>query len=175
MHYARTGWLTLAIIPTPIAFILLVLSDSKTILFAATGLIGLSSGFVFSATVSITSELFGPNRAGVNHNILITNIPLGSLLYSLLAAQIYENNIGNYNHVVVSRDGSMVCMGRDCYRGTFVWWFWISLLGLSSSSLLSLRTVATYNRLDKQKQTTRTTLLKSFSSYEEKRNYDTIS
>ncbi|KAL8542458.1 hypothetical protein ACS0TY_003354 [Phlomoides rotata] len=167
MHYARTGWLTLAIVPAPIAFILLVLSDSKTTLLAATGLIGLSSGFVFSAAVSITSELFGPNTAGVNHNILITNIPLGSLLYSVLAALIYEANIGNYNKVV-SGDEPTVCMGRDCYRQTFVLWFWISLLGLSSSSLLSLRTVATYNRLEKPKQRTQTTVLKSFSSYEEK-------
>lgn len=164
MYYKRTGWLTLAIVPTPIAFFLLVLSDSKTTLLAATGLIGLSSGFVFSAAVSITSELFGPNRAGVNHNILITNIPLGSLLYSLLAALVYEDNIEN----IVSGDESMVCLGRDCYSQTFVWWFWISLLGLSSSSLLSLRTVATYNHLDKQKERNPTTLLKSFSSYEEK-------
>lgn len=165
MYYARTGWLALALVPTPIAFLLLVLSDSKATLIAATGLIGLSSGFVFSAAVSITSELFGPNRAGVNHNILITNIPIGSLLYSLLAALVYEANIGNSNKVV-SRDGSMVCIGRDCYHETFVWWWWISMLGLTSSSLLSLRTKATYNRLEKQKHRTQTTLLKSFSSYD---------
>ncbi|KAK6143095.1 hypothetical protein DH2020_023443 [Rehmannia glutinosa] len=165
MHYARTGWLALALIPTPIAFLLLVSSDSKAILFTATALIGLSSGFVFSAAVSITSELFGPNRAGVNHNILITNIPLGSLLYSLLAALAYEANIGNSDKVV-SRDGSMVCIGRDCYYETFVRWSWISLLGLTSTSLLFLRTKGTYNRLEKQKHTTEITLLKSFSSYD---------
>ncbi|KAL0346438.1 UNVERIFIED_CONTAM: protein NUCLEAR FUSION defective [Sesamum calycinum] len=76
-------------------------------LTTATALIGLSSGFVFSAAVSITAELFGPNSAGVNHNILITNIPLGSLVYSLLAALIYEANIGNSGEVV-SQDGSKI-------------------------------------------------------------------
>ncbi|PIN04287.1 hypothetical protein CDL12_23173 [Handroanthus impetiginosus] len=164
INYARTGWLALALIPTPTAFLLLVSSNTKATLIAATALIGLSSGFVFSAAVSITSELFGPNRAGVNHNILITNIPLGSLLYSLLAALIYEANIENSNKVV-SRDGSMVCIGTDCYHQTFVWWFCISLLGVISSLLLFRRSKGTSNRLDKQKHRTQTMLLKSFSSY----------
>ncbi|KAK4416149.1 protein NUCLEAR FUSION defective [Sesamum alatum] len=105
MYYARTGWLALALVPTQAAFLLLVSSDSKAALTTATAMIGLSSGFVFSAAVSITAELFGPNRAGVNHNVLITNIPLGSLGYSLLAALIYEANIGNSDEVV-SKDGS---------------------------------------------------------------------
>lgn len=166
MYYARTEWLALALVPTPIAFLLLVLSDSKAILLTATALIGLSSGFIFSAAVSITSELFGPNRAGVNHNILITNIPIGSLLYSLLAALVYEANIGNSNKIATS-DGSMVCIGRDCYHETFLWWWLISLLGLTSSSLLSLRTKATYNRLEKHKYRTRNTSMKSFPSYGE--------
>ncbi|XP_012831420.1 PREDICTED: protein NUCLEAR FUSION DEFECTIVE 4-like [Erythranthe guttata] len=168
IYYARTGWLALALIPTPFAFLLLVFSDSKATLVTATAMIGLSSGFVFSAAVSITSELFGPNRAGVNHNILITNIPIGSLLYSLLAALIYEANIGNSDKIAATRDGSTVCVGRDCYRDTFVWWWLISLLGFVSSSLLFLRTKATYKRMEKhQKHSTQTTLLKSFSSYDE--------
>ncbi|KAK4379590.1 hypothetical protein RND71_001452 [Anisodus tanguticus] len=77
----------------------------KAALSIATALVGLSSGFVFSVAVSITSELFGPNSAGVNHNILITNIPLGSLLYGLLAALVYEANLGKPNQVLVL-DGS---------------------------------------------------------------------
>ncbi|KAK4372267.1 hypothetical protein RND71_007651 [Anisodus tanguticus] len=97
MYYARTTWLAFALIPTPLAFFLLVLSGSKAALSAATTLVGLSSGFVFSAAISITSELFGPNSAGVDHNILITNIPLGSLLYGLLAALVYEANLGKPN------------------------------------------------------------------------------
>ncbi|KAG8363535.1 hypothetical protein BUALT_Bualt19G0032500 [Buddleja alternifolia] len=165
INYCRTGWLALALIPTPIAFLLLVSSGSKATLITATTLIGLSSGFVFSTAVSITSELFGPNRAGINHNILITNIPLGSLLYSHLAALVYEANIGNSNKVV-SRDGSMVCMGRNCYYETFVWWSLTSLLGLASSSLLYFRTKTTYDRLEKRKHRTHVTVLKSFSYYD---------
>ncbi|KAL2251320.1 UNVERIFIED_CONTAM: Protein NUCLEAR FUSION DEFECTIVE 4 [Sesamum indicum] len=107
MYYARTGWLASALVPTQVAFLLLVSSDSKAALTTATALIGLSSGFVYSAAVSITAELFGPNSAGVNHNILITNIPLGSLVYSHLAALVYEANIGKSDKVV-SQDGSKI-------------------------------------------------------------------
>ncbi|CAA3010127.1 Hypothetical predicted protein [Olea europaea subsp. europaea] len=156
--YARTGWLALALIPTTIAFFLLSLSGSKIALIAATALIGLSSGFVFSVAVSITSELFGPNSVGVNHNILITNIPLGSILYGLLAALVYEGNIGNSQEAVL-KDGRMVCMGRNCYFDTFVWWGFISLFGLASSSLLFLRTKAGYERSTKCKQKTSFELL----------------
>ncbi|KAJ8573493.1 hypothetical protein K7X08_010004 [Anisodus acutangulus] len=144
MYYARTSWLAFALIPTPLAFFLLVLSGSKAALSIATALVGLSSGFVFSAAVSITSELFGPNSAGVNHNILITNIPLGSLLYGLLAALVYEANLGKPNQVLVL-DGSKVCMGRNCYIQTFIWWGCISLFGVASSFLLFLRTKAAYD------------------------------
>ncbi|CAN4126086.1 unnamed protein product [Withania somnifera] len=150
MYYARTAWLAFALTPTPLAFFLLVLSGSKAALSVATALVGLSSGFVFSAAASITSELFGPKSAGVNHNILITNIPLGSLLYGLLAALVYEANLVKPNQVLVS-DGSKVCMGRNCYIQTFMWWGSISLLGLATSLLLFLRTKAAYDSQERSR------------------------
>ncbi|XP_058219987.1 protein NUCLEAR FUSION DEFECTIVE 4-like isoform X1 [Rhododendron vialii] len=148
VYFARTGWFALAIVPTPIAFLLLAISGSETALTAATALIGLSSGFVFAAAVSITSELFGPNSAGVNHNILITNIPLGSILYGLVAALVYDANIQSSNRVVIVGD-SMVCMGRKCYFDTFLLWGSMSLLGLVCSGLLFLRTRHAYDRLER--------------------------
>ncbi|KAA8515752.1 hypothetical protein F0562_018637 [Nyssa sinensis] len=150
VYFARTGWFALALVPTPMAFLWLALSGSQTALSAATSMIGLSSGFVFSAAVSITSELFGPNSAGVNHNILITNIPIGSILYGLLAAIVYDANIRSSKEVVFM-GGSMVCMGRGCYFETFVWWGCISLLGLASSFLLFLRTKTAYDRFERNR------------------------
>ncbi|KAL0008312.1 hypothetical protein SO802_009814 [Lithocarpus litseifolius] len=112
IYFARTGWLAVALVPTPIAFFLLASSGSEAVLRAGTGLIGLSSGFLFSAAVSITSELFGPNSAGINHNILITNIPIGSLLYGLLAALVYDSNAGGS---ALSRflGETLVCMDEN--------------------------------------------------------------
>ncbi|XP_057488538.1 protein NUCLEAR FUSION DEFECTIVE 4-like [Actinidia eriantha] len=146
--FARTGWFAVAIVPTPIAFLLLALSGVEAALTAATAMIGLSSGFVFAAAVSITSELFGPNSAGVNHNIIITNIPLGSVLYGLVAALVYDANIESSNGAVLGGD-SMVCMGRKCYFDTFVLWGFMSLLGLASSFLLFLRTRHAYDHLER--------------------------
>lgn len=132
------------------ALYLLVLSGSNAALILATALIALSSGFVFSTAVSITSELFGPNSAGVNHNILITSIPLGSLLYGLLAALLYETNLGKTNHSTLS-NGSKVCMGRKCYTETFMLWGCISMFGLVASVLLYLRTRTAYERVERNR------------------------
>ncbi|KAB2071620.1 hypothetical protein ES319_A08G234800v1 [Gossypium barbadense] len=144
VNFARTGWLAVALVPTPIAFFLLAVSGSEVVLHASTAMIGLSSGFVFSAAVSITSELFGPNSAGINHNILITNIPIGSLLYGLLAALVYDSNVTSSVDKIVLQE-AIVCMGRDCYMQTFICWGCISLLGLISSFLLFLRTRPAYD------------------------------
>ncbi|KAG6504176.1 protein NUCLEAR FUSION DEFECTIVE 4-like [Zingiber officinale] len=146
IHFPRTGWLAVAVVPLPVAFFLLAESGDMDALLAGTALIGLSSGFIFSAAVSVTSELFGPNGLGVNHNILITNIPLGSLLYGLLAALIYDANGKTMAPVVLLRDGMVVCMGRKCYAKTFLWWACISLVSLASSLVLYFRTKALYRR-----------------------------
>ena len=151
MYFARTGWLAVALVPTPLAFFWLALSGSKIALHAGTGLIGLSSGFVFAAAVSITSELFGPNSTGVNHNILITNIPLGSLLYGLLAALVYDSNIESSKQKVLIGE-AMVCMGRQCYQQTFFWWGCISLLGLAGSFSLFLRTRPAYDHFERNRK-----------------------
>ncbi|KAI3919402.1 hypothetical protein MKW92_023123 [Papaver armeniacum] len=138
LHFARTGWLAIALLPTPIAFFLLTASSSERALEAGTALIGLSS------------ELFGPNSMGVNHNILITNIPIGSLAYGLLAAVVYDSNVKSAGLTIMEVvDGVSICMGRQCYLQTFFWWGVISLFGLSSSSLLFLRTKPAYDRFEK--------------------------
>lgn len=158
MYFARTGWLTLALMPTPIAFFLLAASGNVTALQVSTALIGLSSGFIFAAAVSITSELFGPNSVGVNHNILITNIPIGSLFYGILAAIVYDANadgskIGSFLRMLgIFSTDSVVCMGRNCYFLTFVWWGCISVLGLACSFLLFLRTRPAYDRFEENRK-----------------------
>ncbi|KAL9230741.1 hypothetical protein vseg_006054 [Gypsophila vaccaria] len=146
--FARTGWLALALTPTPIAFFLLSASGSALALKTGTALIGLSSGFIFAAAVSITSDLFGPSSVGVNHNILITNIPIGSLLYGFLAALVYDANSGPTREIVMVTDDALVCMGRRCYHTTFVLWGCLSVVGFVSSVVLFLRTRRAYERFE---------------------------
>ncbi|KAL9268519.1 NUCLEAR FUSION DEFECTIVE 4-like protein [Drosera capensis] len=149
IYFARTGWLAIALIPTPIAFFLLAGSGSSVALHTGTALIGLSSGFIFAAAVSITSELFGPKSVGVNHNILITNIPIGSFLYGLLAAVVYDANTSTSDGIIEMTTDSMVCYGRNCYFLTFVWWGCTSLVGLASSILLFMRTRPAYDTFER--------------------------
>ncbi|KAL0546938.1 hypothetical protein IC582_016857 [Cucumis melo] len=143
LYFARTGWLSIALIPTPIAFFLLSASSTEMSVYIGTALIGLSSGFIFAAAVSITAELFGPNSLGVNHNILITNIPIGSLLYGMLAAVVYDSQGRSSDN-----GEAIVCMGRRCYFLTFVFCGCISVVGLVSSVLLFLRTRHAYDRFE---------------------------
>lgn len=132
---------------------MLAASGTSLALHTGTALIGLSSGFIFAAAVSVTSELFGPNSVGVNHNILITNIPIGSLLYGFLAALVYDANAESTPGNFTTSD-SVVCMGRQCYFWTFVWWGCISVLGLGSSVLLFLRTKHAYEHFEKHRMST---------------------
>ncbi|XP_027360180.1 protein NUCLEAR FUSION DEFECTIVE 4-like isoform X2 [Abrus precatorius] len=155
-YFARTGWLAIALIPTPIAFILLASSDSAVTLNIGTALIGLSSGFIFAAAVAVTSELFGPNSVSVNHNILITNIPIGSLLYGFLAAVVYDANAQPAPGGLMAE--SLVCMGRHCYFWTFVWWGGMSVLGLTSSVLLFLRTKHAYDHFESHRISAQSTV-----------------
>ncbi|CAK8561868.1 unnamed protein product [Lathyrus sativus] len=152
-YFARTGWLSIALIPTPIAFFLLAASDSSLALYTGTALIGMSSGFIFAAAVSVTSELFGPNSVGVNHNIMITNIPIGSLLYGFLAALVYDANARSTPGNTIMSD-SVVCMGRQCYFWTFIWWGCTSVLGLCASVLLFLRTKHAYEHFEEHRTST---------------------
>ncbi|XP_077234803.1 protein NUCLEAR FUSION DEFECTIVE 4-like isoform X2 [Tasmannia lanceolata] len=146
VYFARTGWLAIALTPTPIAFLLLATTTGSLTLQASTALVGLSSGFIFAAAVSVTSELFGPNSMGVNHNIVITNIPIGSLLYGSLAAVIYDAH--GKSSLTTSYE-TVVCTGKQCYMDTFVLWGCISMAGLVTSVVLFLRTKPVYDRFER--------------------------
>jgi hypothetical protein len=46
---------------------------------------------------------------------------------------------------------SIVCIGRDCYFKTFVFWGCLSILGVVSSLSLYIRTKPVYHRLEQDK------------------------
>ncbi|KAJ4734022.1 hypothetical protein LUZ62_014599 [Rhynchospora pubera] len=154
MNFARTGWLALALLPTPVGLFLLGKIGSKEALYTGTSLIGLSSGFIFAAAVSVTSELFGANSIGVNHNILITNIPIGSLLYGQIAALVYDSNGTRYGvrGLVTVHDSMVLCMGKECYAVTFLIWGSIACVGFLCSVILFLRTRSAYAEAARRRQ-----------------------
>ncbi|KAK4412431.1 protein NUCLEAR FUSION defective [Sesamum alatum] len=92
------------------AFFLLVVSGRELALYMSTAVIGVCTGAITSISVSATTELFGEKNFGVNHNILVSNIPMGSFLFGDLAALLYR------------RRGGENCMGEKCYQTTFIIW-----------------------------------------------------
>lgn len=115
--------------PTAGAFFLL-LNPTNLSLYISTAIIGVCTGAITSMSVSITTELFGTKNFGVNHNIVVANIPIGSFLFGYLAALVYHNQA----------DAAGQCIGVLCYQNTFILWGSLCLLGTLLAFLLYIRT-----------------------------------
>ncbi|KAF5751240.1 protein NUCLEAR FUSION DEFECTIVE 4-like [Tripterygium wilfordii] len=117
-----------------IAFFLL-LSKTSLALYISTAVIGLSTGAITTLSVSTTTELFGTERFSINHNIVIANIPIGSLLFGYSAAVIYHKHA----------NGAGKCLGMDCYAHTFIIWGCLCFLGTLLALALHFRTREFYS------------------------------
>ncbi|KAK3024368.1 hypothetical protein RJ639_043272, partial [Escallonia herrerae] len=109
---SRPASIAMMMAPLSASFFLL-LNPTSLSLHISTATIGICTGAITSISVSTTTELFGAKNFGVNHNILVMNIPLGSFLFGDLAALLYR------------REGSGAdgkCMGTKCYQTTFIIW-----------------------------------------------------
>ncbi|KAG1338111.1 protein NUCLEAR FUSION DEFECTIVE 4 [Cocos nucifera] len=127
---SRPASMLLLMIPMAATFFLL-LNPTNPCLFIGTAIIGMCSGAMTSLAVSVTSELFGTVHFGVNHNILIANIPLGSFLFGYIAAFIYDKEGGG---------GHGPCIGTRCYHKTFIIWGIFCSFGTILSFVLYIRT-----------------------------------
>ncbi|XP_066312809.1 protein NUCLEAR FUSION DEFECTIVE 4-like [Miscanthus floridulus] len=109
---SRTGSMASLMAPMSGAFFLL-LNSSDLFLYLSTAVIGTCTGAITSVAVSATSELFGTKNFGVNHNVVVSNIPVGSLCFGYFAAYLYQRG---------ARGSTHQCIGAACYRETFVVW-----------------------------------------------------
>uniref|UniRef100_A0A0D9V7A9 Uncharacterized protein n=1 Tax=Leersia perrieri TaxID=77586 RepID=A0A0D9V7A9_9ORYZ len=110
---SRTGSMATLMAPMAGAFFLL-LNQRDFFLYLATAVIGTCTGAITSVAVSATSELFGAKNFGVNHNVVVANIPVGSLCFGYFAAFLYQREAG--------ARGTATCSGAGCYRETFAIW-----------------------------------------------------
>ncbi|XP_065621988.1 LOW QUALITY PROTEIN: protein NUCLEAR FUSION DEFECTIVE 4-like [Quercus suber] len=122
--------------PMAISFFLLLSSDNIS-LFISIAIIGTCTGAITSIAVSITAELYGTKNFSVNHNVVVANIPLGSLIFGNLAAFVYHKE-GN---------GDGKCMGMECYRSTSIIWGSLCSLGIFIALVLYARTRKFYSQL----------------------------
>ncbi|KAM7277657.1 hypothetical protein ACFE04_004791 [Oxalis oulophora] len=108
----------------------LLLNASNFYLHVCTGIIGFCTGVITTVSVSTTTELFGTKKFGVNHNIVVANIPLGSFLFGYAAAVIYRKE----------GDGLGKCMGMACYKKTLIIWGSLCFIGVFFAFSLYVRT-----------------------------------
>ncbi|CAK7356971.1 unnamed protein product [Dovyalis caffra] len=135
----RTLWMTCAHIIMAVTFILFALALDG-ILYAATALLGISYGILYSVMVPTASELFGLRHFGVIYNFMLLGNPVGALLFSgLLAGYVYDAE--------AARQGSSTCLGPDCFKVTFLALAGVCGLGTILSIILTVRVRPVYQML----------------------------
>ncbi|KAF5455457.1 hypothetical protein F2P56_025030 [Juglans regia] len=117
-------------------FLLIVPSNITILLYISTAIIGVCAGAISSVGVCITADLFGREQFSRNHNVVIANIPVGSLTFGCMAAFLYRRE-GN---------GDVICMGMKCYRTTFVIWGSLCAFGTLLACGLYARTRELYTQ-----------------------------
>ncbi|CAN6350697.1 unnamed protein product [Urochloa humidicola] len=129
---SRTGSMAALMAPMSGAFFLL-LHPRHMSLYASTAVVGTCTGAITSVAASATNELFGTKNFGVNHNVVVANIPLGSLCFGYLAAYLYQRGARG------GGGGGNRCMGAACYRDTFILWGATCALGTALCVVLYAR------------------------------------
>lgn len=133
--FSRPASIAALMAPMSGAFFLLV-NKTSLCLHISTGIIGVCTGAITSIAVSTTTELFGSTNFGVNHNLVVVNIPIGSFLFGYLAALFYRRE--------ANADGK--CMGTECYRETFIIWGSLCFFGTLLALILYARTRKFYSQ-----------------------------
>ncbi|KAK2386627.1 protein NUCLEAR FUSION DEFECTIVE [Trifolium repens] len=132
---SRPTFMVSVMTPTAGAFFLL-LNKTDLSLYISTAVIGVSTGAITSTAISTTTELFGTKNFSVNHNVVVANIPMGSLLFGYSAAFIYHKEGNEHGK----------CMGMECYSNTFIIWGSFCCLGTLLALILHFRTRKFYSQ-----------------------------
>ncbi|KAK9941610.1 hypothetical protein M0R45_007312 [Rubus argutus] len=119
-------------------------------LYIGSIVVGICYGIRLAITVPTASELFGLKYYGLIYNVLILNLPLGSLLFSgLLAGFLYDTE------ATPTAGGGNTCVGAHCYRLVFVVMAIACVVGFGLDILLSIRTKHLYTKIQAGKKTKR--------------------
>ncbi|KAJ0611374.1 putative MFS transporter superfamily [Helianthus annuus] len=127
---SRPALIALMMVPMTASFFLL-LNNNSLCLYISTATIGICTGAITSISVSTTAELFGTKNFGVNHNIVVSNIPIGSLLFGNMAALLYRKE-------ALANDNEK-CMGIKCYQTSFIIWGTLCFIGTFLAIILHSR------------------------------------
>ncbi|KAI4327746.1 hypothetical protein L6164_020172 [Bauhinia variegata] len=115
-------------------------------LYIGSMIVGICYGVRFAVTVPIASELFGLKYFGLLYNIIILNLPLGSVIFSgLIAGFLYDAQATSVP------GGGNVCIGPNCYMLVFVIMAITCVLGCGLDLFLALRTKNVYSKIQLEK------------------------
>ncbi|KAF5751315.1 hypothetical protein HS088_TW02G00328 [Tripterygium wilfordii] len=131
---SRPASIVASMAPMVIAFFLLLIKTNLA-LYISTAVIALCTGAITTLSVSTTTELFGAEKFSINHNIVIANIPIGSLLFGYSAALIYHKHANGHGK----------CLGMECYAQTFIVWGSLCFVGTLLALALYFRTRKFYS------------------------------
>ena len=146
----RTGWMGIWMVPLVAAFFMLRFMNPMThsgVLYVGTAIVGTSAGAISAIAIPISSELFGMKSFGVNHNIVVTNIAFGSLLFGEVAGFIYDDSSSSSVGMDKRRADYM---GKQCYEKSFLMWGCVSLFGILLCIVLCRRTRELYESIHKK-------------------------
>lgn len=122
-------------------------------------IVGICYGVHMTIVVATSSEMFGLKSFGISYNILVLNIPLGSLLFSgLLAGYLYDkaaqDNVSPHSNFLTKfltmnafSDEATKCYGAHCYRTLFIIMSFVLAVGLVLDLFLTLRVRPVFQRL----------------------------
>ncbi|KAK0598419.1 hypothetical protein LWI29_034493 [Acer saccharum] len=135
----RTVWMACTHVLMVFTFLLFASALNGT-LYAATALLGVCYGIIYSLLVPTVSELFGLKHFGIIYNFMLLGNPIGALLFSgLLAGYVYD--------VEAAKQGSSSCLGAECFRFTFLILAGVCGLGSILSIILTVRIRPVYQML----------------------------
>ncbi|KAK3219236.1 hypothetical protein Dsin_013206 [Dipteronia sinensis] len=135
----RTVWMACTHVLMVFTFLLFASAVNGT-LHAATALLGVCYGIIFSLLVPTASELFGLKHFGIIYNFMLLGNPIGALLFSgLLAGYVYDAE--------AAKQGSSSCLGAECFRLTFLILAGVCGLGSILSIILTVRIRTVYQML----------------------------
>lgn len=137
----RPLWNAASQILMAVGYILLAMALPGS-LYIGSIIVGLCYGVRLAVTVPTASELFGLKSYGLLYNILILNLPLGSLLFSgLLSGYLYDAQ------ATPIAGGGNTCVGAHCYRLVFIIMAMVCVVGFGLDILLAIKTKNVYTKI----------------------------
>ncbi|KAI3745210.1 hypothetical protein L1987_58318 [Smallanthus sonchifolius] len=137
----RLVWNAASQILIAVSYVLMAIAMPGS-LYIGSIIVGICYGVRLTITITSASEMFGLKHYGLIYNIIILNVPLGSILFSdLLAGFLYDAE------ATATAGGGNICIGAHCHRLVFIVMAIMCVVGFVLDVWLAIRTKALYSKI----------------------------